>query len=262
MLYRLFVDEVGNGDLKGAENDPNIRYLSLTGVLTPLKTHNDVIQPRLDAFKEKLFGHTPDIPVVLHRREIMRREGPFATLRDPGKLDEFNNYILEELHRIPYLVITVQIDKKKHLEQYGVWHFDPYHYCMRCLVERYVMYLKSRNIQGDVVVEARNKSVDKKLKASFARVYSNGTEHIPARIVQMHLTSRDIHMRAKTANVAGLQIADLLAHPSARYMRFIKDQMEQPADFGTKIVDILLKKKYRRCPRTLRVEGFGLKWLP
>src|SRR4051794_20988562 len=45
MTCRLFVDEVGNGDLNGAATDPNIRYLSLTGIITKQRTHAAVIQP-------------------------------------------------------------------------------------------------------------------------------------------------------------------------------------------------------------------------
>jgi hypothetical protein len=35
--------------------------------------------------KALFFGHSPEKPVVLHRREIVRRERPFEVLRDPEK---------------------------------------------------------------------------------------------------------------------------------------------------------------------------------
>jgi hypothetical protein len=162
----------------------------------------------------------------------------------------------------PYLVITVQIDKKAHLEAYEAWHFDPYHYCMRCMIERYVMYLNTHDWCGDVMVEARFKKVDKKLKASFERIYDDGTENIPSRVVRRRLLSGQIQMKPKSENIAGLQIADGLAHPSARHMRFEREGREQLDDFGTRVAQILLDKKYRRNPRTHRIEGYGRKWLP
>ncbi len=137
---------------------------------------------------------------------------------------------------LPYLVITVQIDKKLHLETYNIWRFDPYHYCMRCLIERYVMYLVSHGFRGDVMIEARFKSADKKLKASFHRVYQEGTEHVQASTTKAALLSSDIQMKPKSANVAGLQIADLIAHLSARHMRFDRDGTPQPKDFGGHII--------------------------
>jgi hypothetical protein len=262
MNFRLFVDEVGNGDLNGAATDPNVRYLGLTGVLTRQSAHERIIQPCLDDLKAELFNHTPANPVILHRREIVRREGPFAALRDPEKLTRFNEAMLRFYAEFPYLVMTVLIDKKAHLEAYGVWHFDPYHYCMRCLIERYVLYLRSKGWRGDVMIEARYKKADKKLKASFQRTYDEGTENIAPRIVQDHLLSRDIDMKPKIANIAGLQLADGLAHPSARHMRFERDREPQPNDFGAKVVEILIEKKYRRDPRTLKIDGYGRKWLP
>jgi Protein of unknown function (DUF3800) len=262
MDFRLFVDEVGNGDLKGAATDPNIRYLSLTGVLTRLDLHDRIIQPQLDTLKTRLFGHTPDMPVVLHRRELVRKEGPFSVLRDPGVESDFNQSILQVLECFPYLAITVMIDKRLHLETYSVWRFDPYHYCMRCLIERYVMYLRSHSWRGDVMVEARSKTPDKKLKSSFELIYNSGTDNISPAQIQNVLTTKDIQMKPKTANVAGLQIADLIAHPSARAMRLERDGLPPLQDFGGRVVDILLRSRYRRHPTTSQINGFGRKWLP
>ncbi|MGJ0512715.1 DUF3800 domain-containing protein [Methylocystis sp.] len=262
MAFRLYIDEMGNGDLKGAANDPNIRYLSLTGILTRTDLHNRQIQPVLDEIKHRRFGHTPDNPVIFHRREIMRAEGKFGILADPKIREGFNCDLLNALEKLPYLVITVQIDKKAHLDTYGVWHYDPYHYCLRCIVERYVLYLKNHNFVGDVLIEARNPKSDKKLKASFAKIYCDGTQHLPARLIQTVLISKDIKLKPKSSNIAGLQIADLLAHPSARHMRFEREGIEHPRDFGTKIANLLIAKKYRRDPQTLKIEGYGTKWLP
>ncbi|MGO9944372.1 MAG: DUF3800 domain-containing protein [Rhodoblastus sp.] len=262
MKFRLYIDEVGNGDLKGAAKDPNVRFLSLTGVLTRTDIHEKVIQPEIDSLKHRLFGHTPQIPVVLHRREIMRKEGPFSVLHKNSVLDEFNYELFASLEKFSYRVITIQIDKQAHLENYNIWHFDPYHYCLRCMIERYALYLQYNKLKGDVMIEARNKNSDKKLKASFAKIYENGTENMNGRSIRRVLLSKDIMMKPKTANIAGLQIADLLAHPSARHMRFEREGVPHPEDFGTKIAKMLIDKKYRRDPRTFRIDGYGLKWLP
>ena len=96
------------------------------------------------------------------------------------------------IEKAPYRAITVQIDEKEHLDTYGVWHFDPYHYCLRCMVERFVLYARRHLARGLVVIDPRYKRSDKKLKASFERIYMAGTDVIPARVVQDHLISRDI----------------------------------------------------------------------
>jgi hypothetical protein len=262
MDLRLYIDEVGNGDLKGAATDPNIRYLSLTGVVAIREQHDRVLCGRMDSVKGLLPAHSTANPVLLHRREIVRREGVFGALGDEALATTFNAALLAMFREVPYLAITVQIDKLAHLATYGVWHFDPYHYCMRCLLERYVLYLRRHGWTGDVVVEPRNKKVDKKLKASFERTYREGTENIPGAIFQKHLLSKDVAFFGKKANVAGLQLADLLAHPSARAMRFERDGIEPPNDFGTKVVEILVDSRYARHPSTKLIDGYGTKWLP
>jgi hypothetical protein len=107
-------------------------------VLTRVDLHDKIIQPQIDGLKKRLFGHTPATPVILHRRELVRKDGAFKVLRDANVELDFNSNILKMFHDLPYLVNTVQIDKKAHLDAYTTWHYDPYHYCARCLIERYV----------------------------------------------------------------------------------------------------------------------------
>jgi hypothetical protein len=262
MTCRLYIDEVGNGDLNGAAEDPNVRYLSLTGVVMKTAAHARRLQPAIDNLKAVHCEEIGDKPCILHRREIMRAEGCFRPLRDAERRQLFNADVLKILADQPYLAITVMIDKKRHLEQYEVWRFDPYHYCMTCLVERYVLWMTRNSLRGDVVAEARFKKVDKKLKASFNRLYRLGSEHMTAAAMQAPLLSGELGLYPKAANVAGLQLCDLLAHPSARYMRKARDGEEQPQDFGAEVVSILLQAKYARNPRNMLIDGWGTKWLP
>lgn len=75
MTCRLFIDEVGNGDLYGAAHDPNVRYLSLTGIIMKVRSHANRLQPTIDHLKAVHIGDNGQNSVILHRREIVRREG-------------------------------------------------------------------------------------------------------------------------------------------------------------------------------------------
>lgn len=263
MTCRLYIDEVGNSDLRGSANDDNIRYLSLTGITTKLLAQERVFQPHLDRIKNKYFAGYHRQPVIFHRREMMRGEGPFAVLNDEEVRRAFDADLLEVLESLPYIAVTATIDKREHLDRYSVWHHDPYHYCLKCLVERYVLWLRRNRLTGDVAIEPRFKHADKRVKASFQNIWANGTDNIPARIIQKHLLSRDIKFIAKSHNIAAMQVCDLLAHPSYRAMKNSKLGIDSPADFGTKIVDILIRKKYSRNPKNHQViDGWGRKWLP
>jgi hypothetical protein len=78
---------------------------------------------------------------------------------------------------------TVVIDKLKHSQRYQVWRFDPYHYCLAILVERYVLWLRAQKSVGDVMAESRGGKEDRRLKDSFNRVFTGGSVPPAARHV-------------------------------------------------------------------------------
>lgn len=262
MRCHLFIDEVGNGDLNGSAHIDNERYLSLTGIITRLDLYENRFIPELRAFKAEIFGAEIGPSVILHRREIMRKEGVFAVLRDPDLRARFDDGLLRLFRELPYLLTTIVIDKREHLETYGVWHFDPYHYCLRALVERYVLWMRRRQHQGDVITEPRNRTPDKKVKASFARIYEHGTEHISAAIIQAHLTSKEVKFSPKRNNCPAMQICDMLAYPSFKGMKHERLGGEVPDDYGRRIFEVLNQWKYARNPTTHVLTGWGKKWLP
>lgn len=259
MTCRLYIDEVGNDDT----SSPTERYLSLTGIITKKRSHDNTIRPAIEQLKADLFGHDPPKNIViLHRREIVRKEPPFDCLRDKGQNARWEVGLLKLIESLPYIAITVMIDKHEHAQKYAVWQFNPYHYCMRALVERYVLELNSKGLTGDVVAEPRFKKQDKKLKKSFSYIYDHGTENIPAWRVQQCITSREIKFEAKRANVCGLQLVEMIAHPSHQSLKAEYTGFPMAARFGTRVVEILLRSRYRRNPRNQMIDGWGRKRLP
>jgi hypothetical protein len=167
MKYRLYVDEVGNSDV-GASQDPNHRYLSLTGIILELGYVDAVLHPRLEAMKRRFFGSHADDPVVLHRKDLIQKKPPFEALRDPAVDRDFATELMKLLEEADYAVITAVIDKLEHQQKYATWRYDPYHYCLHVIVERYVMWMRRRGFKGDVMAESRGKKEDMRLKKSFS----------------------------------------------------------------------------------------------
>ena len=91
--FRMYVDEVGNSDLESTDN-PNHRFLSLTGVIIELEHVRHVSNPQMEALKQKYFAAHPDEPVILHRKEMMNRKPPFEPLRDPKMATAFDRELL------------------------------------------------------------------------------------------------------------------------------------------------------------------------
>lgn len=138
-LYRIYIDEVGNHDMEHVD-DPNQRFLALTGVILSSEHTRSIFQPEFNAIKTEFFQHDPDEPVILHRNEMLRKVGAFKVLMDQRTRGRFNARLLYILGKMDYRVITVVIDKKAHRDQYLVWRSYPYHYCLKVLVERFVFF--------------------------------------------------------------------------------------------------------------------------
>jgi hypothetical protein len=256
----MYVDEVGNPDLR-ASADPNHRYLTLAGVIMGLDYVARVAQPRVENLKRRYFGSHPDEPVVLHRKELVNAAPPFHALRNPEVRARFDQELLTMLRQLDYTVVTVHIDKLAHVEQYKVWRYDPYHYCLEVLLERYVLWLGDRHLRGDVLAESRGGKEDRRLKQSYERLYGSGCRFIPPATLAERLTSRQLKVMPKSNNIAGLQVADLIAHPSYKAALARRNREALPRNFGGQIAAILEQSKYRRSPSGT-IDGWGRKWLP
>jgi hypothetical protein len=246
MKYRIYIDEVGNPDL-GSSDNPNHRYLSLTGIIIDLSYVLSTLHPQMEALKGKYFPHHPDEPVIFHRKEMHKGAPPFDALRDPGIRARFDDELLGLLSSWEYAVVTVCLDKKRHRETYQTWRYDPYHYCLELVLERFYFFLSRMNATGDVMAESRGGKENQRLMDSYTRLCERGTHFIAADLLMGVLTSRQLKVRQKSLNIAGLQLADLLARPSRDEILIEQELLEtNVGDFGRRVVTIL-EGKYDCC---------------
>jgi hypothetical protein len=256
-VFRIFIDESGHSDLKSSSH-PNEQYLGLTGVIMPLAYEMGEFTENLNALKNDVFGTDS---IVLDRKELLVGKAPFECLLDENKRAQFDALFLDLLSDSKYRVFSVVIDKKEHLQKYAVWQFDPYHYCLMVALERYVRLLDQLNQTGDVMVESRGEKENRRLQRAYRYVYDNGSDYIKNKVFQTRLSSREVKLQPKSANVSGLQLSDALANPCCRALICEKTNVGMKADFGKKIVEVLMKKKFLKSPAG-RVNGWGTKLLP
>jgi hypothetical protein len=254
--YRMYVDEVGNADLESSDN-PNHRFLSLTGVIIELEYVLHILNPQMESLKQRYFAAHPDEPVILHRKEMIQHKPPFEPLRDPGIAAAFDHELLAFLRKWEYTVITVCLDKKKHRETYSVWRYDPYHYSLSILLERFNFWLNRHEGEGDIMAESRGGKEDRRLKDSFARLWAHGTEYVPPDQFQKSFTSRQLKVKSKSLNISGLQLADLIAHPSRSEILYANELLGRSlGSFAKKVIEIL-KEKYDQAGGRI----FGKKYI-
>jgi hypothetical protein len=177
---------------------------------------------------------------------LVNAKPPFEALKNQRQKSQFDKELLTYLNNWDYTVITICLDKKAHKDTYQVWRYDPYHYCLALLLERFTFFLEQKQVKGDVMAESRGGKEDLRLKKSFLKLWEEGTDYMLPERFQHVLTSKQLKVKPKSNNISGLQLADLLAHPSRNEILNENRLLEQPlAPFANKIIDVLQGKYYQ-----------------
>jgi len=256
--YRLYIDESGDHTYNLLD-DPAHRYLALLGAWFRPESYN-AFADDLDRFKRDIWGPRPDKPVILHRTEIINRKGAFGVLREADVRVRFDRGLLDVVSRAQFKAVCVLIDKQAHLNRYSS-PFHPYHYCLAAMLDRYSGWLNFRNAVGDVMAESRGREEDLQLEQAYRRVYEGGTLMFGYEHHQRALTSQDIKIQPRSANIPGLQLADVLAHPVKQTCLAEKGYVPPVGDvFGTKVLQAITGK-FNCREGTGRVEGYGKVYL-
>ncbi|MEW6530204.1 MAG: DUF3800 domain-containing protein [Thermodesulfobacteriota bacterium] len=258
MGYTLYVDEVGHASFKGISPDKE-RYLSLTGLVIDRDEVHDYLIPQMDALKN-VYCPPGTQPHILHRNDIVNKRYPFHGLGCSVICRNFDTDLLSLINGTTFVAVTVVLDKIQMARQYKYLH-HPYHYCLKLLLERYVRILEARADRGDVIVERRGGKEDRMLITEFAALRERGTDYIKSARIKAVLTSANLKLRTKKHNVAGLQLADIVAHPSFKLILALRNGKSPPSNFGGKVANILENHKYYRG-QWGKIEGYGRKWLP
>lgn len=191
---------------------------------------------------------------------MVNKKQPFRVLSDLNVEKEFNTEFLELLSKWKFKTITVLIDKLEHQTKYSTWRFDPYHYCMAIILERYHLRLKDIECVGDMMFESRGGKEDLRLKESYRKIYEHGTDWVKASDLHDTITTHELKIKPKSANIAGLQVADLVAYPLCRYaLKYYKLKEDGRETFNEQMMEVLKTKIYKK---ENKMDGYGLKKLP
>jgi len=280
-VYRLYIDESGDHTYGKKEKQPFIirhkdkiiadlqidhypqlekddkRYLGLTGCIFKLDYYIEQFVPTFDALKRDFFD--PDEQVILHAKDIIQRRGHFHILRNEETAIRFDAGIIDLIANAEYTVINVVIDKKNHIENYGTSAWHPYHYCLANILSRYCLFLQKNKTKGDVMAESRGKTEDFELRKVYSTIYDKGTRFKSRVFFQQYLTSKEIKIKPKDKNVAGLQLADILAHPLKKYTLLQKGLLQEPDEslFWLKVIEAVKPKLDCRASDRC-IDGYGL----
>lgn len=239
--YIIYADESGDHSL--TKIDPNYPIFVVAFAIIEKATYSTAIQQLL-ALKFQHFGHDM---VVLHEREIRKRSGEFAFLRDPKRGPQFYGDLSAFVQSAPFKIIAAVIKKQALLTQY-YYPENPYEIALTFCLERAYHFLTDvaqQTRRTFVVVESRGSKEDRDLELAFRRTCAQ----------QNYLGATfpfDIRFSHKQCNSTGMQLADLVARP-------IGQEVLQPG--SQKQIYPIIQSKFRRSASGT-ISGYGLKVFP
>jgi hypothetical protein len=244
MKYSLFIDESGDHGLVNL--DSNFPVFLLCGMLISEPRYT-TLRNDINVIKNEFWGNKT---VILHSRDIRKCEKEFQILFDLELKQQFYEQLNGVITSSDYTVFTSAIRKDKYIKTYGKLSNDVYELALSFIIERCVFFLDGitdNDKELEIIIEKRGKKEDKKLDEHFQRLMARGTGYVSAE--RLNVLNIQIQFLDKKENINGLQMADLLAYPIARYV--IDKDRANPA------FDLLEPKFYKRGSRR-----YGLKIFP
>lgn len=210
--YIAFLDECG--DHSFTKLDPEFPIFLLCMVVIARTVYIERVIPAVPAFKLRWFDHEG---VSLHSYEIRQCRGPFAFLRNPMHRDAFLSELSILMASISFTTFVAAIHKPNHVLRFGARATNPNELALQFNLERlahFVMTLGTGEIP--LVAEARGGNEDRDLEVAYLRFLTHGNSDTDAK--HLAVLGNTLSFERKDRNIAGLQIADLVAYPCARHL--------------------------------------------
>lgn len=240
--YIVYADESGDHSLTSI--NPQNPVFVLTFCIFQKDAYRTKLVPEIQALKFNFWGHDG---VVLHGHDIRKAKNDFNILLNSDVRADFMLQLNALIEHAPVTLIAAAIDKQRHVAKYRD-PSNPYEIALTFCLERLHRWLEENGQQGRkiyLMVECRGKKEDDALELEFRRIVSGQNAIGP-------MPNIDIRFMDKKNNSAGLQIADLLAHPIARHI-INPSQPNRAYE--------LVEPKFRRSSKGA-INGYGLKIFP
>jgi hypothetical protein len=210
----LYIDETGDHSL--SKIDTSYPIFVLSGVIVDEAYHNGELTDTLNALKVKHFGSSN---IVLHAQEMTHPQSAHNQLYMKFMDSEFRRKFYKDFERFltrsDISIVACVIMKNKHFANYGLEARDPYLLSFDNLLNRLAFDLHEDQ-KGKIIAESRNSILDNQLEIAYLTTRVEGTNKVQAAEIKLKLDNA-IQFRQKSDNVAGLQLADMVASPIARH---------------------------------------------
>lgn len=213
-MKTLYIDETGDHSLSKIQKSYPI--FVLCGIICDEKYHDGELTDFVEKLKLKHFGTTD---IILHSKEMTHPQGAshasYVRFMDEDFRRKFYADFEKMLFKLDIKIVACVIMKNKHFAKYGLEAKDPYLLSFDNLLNRLVFELNNGQ-KGGVVAESRNGILDNQLELSYLTARIEGTNKVQASELKQKLAG-SVKFSRKADNVAGIQIADMVATPIARH---------------------------------------------
>ena len=212
--YHLYIDECGDQNLETFS--PTFPIFTLCGILV-----RDTLVPKLEeqirALKQDFWGNRQ---IILHSRDIRKCQNGFEVLFDLDVKRRFYESINQLLgQRDMYIIVSCSILKEPYIRLFGRFN-DVYGQSLSFILERAIFYVDNECPDGNgcisAIVERRGKREDRNLMSYYQQLLDKGTYWVTTERMKSRMNCLDF--KWKTEDIAGLQIADLIAYPITRHV--------------------------------------------
>ncbi|MCA0384802.1 MAG: DUF3800 domain-containing protein [Firmicutes bacterium] len=205
--YYLFLDET--------IPNSSFPYFSLAGFFISKVDYETKLIPKMNEIKDKIFGSRE---IILHEVELRNaQDGLYKKMRQRETRESFWSSLSRVFEDVPVYTIGVGIDVTEFNNLYQDCNVnDDYSISMQIIMENFVHFLEKNDGYGTVFVEARDGVQNQRLQNKYHTLKANGTLFIDKNAHQDRLGT--ISFPLKTDNNIGLQLADFVPNPMARYV--------------------------------------------
>lgn len=209
----MFVDESGDHGLVNINQD--FPVFVLCRVLISSESL-PILETAIKELKSQIWGNKK---VILHSRDIRKCDKEFQVLFDIELKQHFFDGLNKIIRDMDYLILASAINKEKHIKKYGKLAGNVYEIGLSFIIERAIFALddiSETTTELKVIIEKRGKKEDNQLRDYFNKLLQRGTYYITPARIKKHCIELDF--RDKKEDFVGLQVADLLAYPIARFI--------------------------------------------
>lgn len=239
----MFLDESGDHSLD--KIDKSYPMFVLAGCIFDMENYTSVVEQEVNKLKLKYFRKSN---IILRSYDIRKQKGEFRSLINKKTRDEFNEDLAKIISSLDYKIIAAAIRKDRLKDRYFDPH-NPYHLCFKFILERAVMFLGRSKEQMILRIESRETHNDQKLADEYEKFRNSSHKLFSSTEIQNKFL--DLSFNQKTQNIAGMQIADLIAYPTGRW---VLDKTKENKPFA------IIKKKFHQ--RNGKIVNYGLKVFP